>query len=303
MELVGAKYRSQAGVIIEIPFAVGEAIAGIFAYFIRDWRTFQYVTSVPLFLCCLIHFFVPESPRWLLANGKFKELQASVSRISEMNKKSLSPTSQKRFNAMLAKMESHHNEEVIDDDSDADGEHIGLVDVFKHPLMRKCLLVMFVNWMVVTLGYYGLSMIAVEIGDDVFTSGILTALIEIPSYVFCLVFMDKLGRKPICVFTLFLTGITCIPAGFVTGTFQTVLALAGKIKMFIVKLMPQLFYFQENLAIRQLSPSFSCIQLSCTRPRFAAQLWDCVRWQQELEGFWRPRWSYICQLCPLGSLQ
>lgn len=77
-------------------------------------------------------------------------------------------------------------------------------------------------------GYYGISMIAVEIGSNAYVSSILTALIEIPSYLFCILCMDRVGRKPICVFCFFITGICCIPAGYVPGDFQTVLALLGK---------------------------------------------------------------------------
>ena len=101
MELAGAKYRTPAGIWIEVPFAIGEALAGVLAIFIRDWRTFQYVSSVPIFLCCLIHFWLPESPRWLLANGKTKELQETVNKISRMNKKTLSEASQKRFQVLV----------------------------------------------------------------------------------------------------------------------------------------------------------------------------------------------------------
>ena len=76
-------------------------------------------------------------------------------------------------------------------------------------------------------GFYALSMITVTMGDNVFVSGVLTALIEIPSYLFCLAFMDRIGRKPICVLTFLLTGLTCIPAAFAPGNLQIALALIG----------------------------------------------------------------------------
>ena len=78
-------------------------------------------------------------------------------------------------------------------------------------------------------GYYALSMITVTMGNNVFVSGVLTALIEIPSYLFCLAFMDKIGRKPICVLTFMATGFTCIPAAFASGYLQVALALIGKL--------------------------------------------------------------------------
>ena len=38
------------GIAIEIPFAIGEDILGVEAYFIRDWKTLQIVAYLPL-LC------------------------------------------------------------------------------------------------------------------------------------------------------------------------------------------------------------------------------------------------------------
>ena len=38
------------GIAIEIPFALGEALLGVEAYFIRDWTTLQNVAYLPL-LC------------------------------------------------------------------------------------------------------------------------------------------------------------------------------------------------------------------------------------------------------------
>ena len=79
-------------------------------------------------------------------------------------------------------------------------------------------------------GYYGLSLLSVSIGSDAFSSAILSALIEIPSYVFIMIFIDNFGRKPVLVFTLVLGGIACIPAGYAAegGALQTALSLIGK---------------------------------------------------------------------------
>ena len=38
------------GIAIEIPFAIGEALTGVEAFFIRDWKTLQIVAYLPL-LC------------------------------------------------------------------------------------------------------------------------------------------------------------------------------------------------------------------------------------------------------------
>ena len=36
------------GIAIEIPFAIGEMILGLEAYFVRDWRTLQIIAYLPI---------------------------------------------------------------------------------------------------------------------------------------------------------------------------------------------------------------------------------------------------------------
>ena len=78
-------------------------------------------------------------------------------------------------------------------------QQLGIKDIFKNPDTRKFTLIMWINWIVVTLGYYGISMGASNLGGDVFVSSILISLIEIPSYVFTILLMDHWGRKPMFV--------------------------------------------------------------------------------------------------------
>lgn len=50
VEFIGAKWRTFVGIIIEVPFALGEAMTGVFAIFIRDWRWLQVAVTAPAFL-------------------------------------------------------------------------------------------------------------------------------------------------------------------------------------------------------------------------------------------------------------
>ena len=67
-----------------------------------------------------------------------------------------------------------------------------------------------------------------KLGTNAYVSTASAALTEIPAYIFVILFMDRWGRKPLCCFSFFLTGIICIPAGFTHGNLQLFLALIGK---------------------------------------------------------------------------
>ena len=77
-------------------------------------------------------------------------------------------------------------------------------------------------------GYYGISMASSKLGSNSFVSTVLSALTEVPAYLFVMFVMDHWGRKPLCSFSFMLTGIICIPAGFAHGNLQLVLALIGE---------------------------------------------------------------------------
>ena len=63
VEYVGPRYTTFIGIAIEIPFALGEMLLGLEAYYIRDWRTLQMVAYLPLLALLVLWWLVPESPR------------------------------------------------------------------------------------------------------------------------------------------------------------------------------------------------------------------------------------------------
>ena len=52
---------------------------------IRDWKMLQIVVSAPLFLLLLLYFVLPESPRWLIATGRYKEAKKTIEKAAKMN--------------------------------------------------------------------------------------------------------------------------------------------------------------------------------------------------------------------------
>ena len=59
---------------------------------------------------------------------------------------------------------------------------------------------MFINWIAATMGTYGLGFNSVNLGGDIYVTFVLTAFIEIPSYIFLVLVVDRLGRKPVLIF-------------------------------------------------------------------------------------------------------
>ena len=64
-------------------------------------------------------------------------------------------------------------------------EQIGVLSLFKNFVMAKITIAMFLNWITANMVYYGLQLSSVNLSDDIYVNFMLLALIEIPSYIFC----------------------------------------------------------------------------------------------------------------------
>ncbi|KAK8651679.1 hypothetical protein V6N13_141267 [Hibiscus sabdariffa] len=85
-ELVGKRWRGQAGVIGFFCFTLGFISLPVMAYVNRDssWRTLYLWISVPTILyCILVHFLVHESPRWLFVKGRKEEAVTTLKSMAQ----------------------------------------------------------------------------------------------------------------------------------------------------------------------------------------------------------------------------
>ena len=210
---------------IGIPFAIGEMIPSLFALGLKDWKEFSAGVSSVIALTSLVWFFLPESPRWLIANGKIESAREVIDKAAKVNKVKLTPDI---FEADLEENQSKEDTASVAEEMPV----YGLMDMFrKSQIMITGAL--FVCWPVVTLLYYGLSLSAdkIKLTPNVYLSYVLVALIEIPAYIILPLVIDVWGRKPLFFITQFVPGICCICCSFLTpGTaFFAVLALGAKL--------------------------------------------------------------------------
>ena len=88
---------------------------------------------------------------------------------------------------------------------------------------------MSLNWIVITLCFYGLSLNSAN--EDLFTGMSTMAFVELMAYVIMLFVLDFTGRRPVLSFCQLLAGLSCVCAGFVPISnywLRLVLASIGK---------------------------------------------------------------------------
>eukprot|EP00094_Tigriopus_californicus_P009269 TCALIF_08937-PA protein Name:"Similar to Orct Organic cation transporter protein (Drosophila melanogaster)" AED:0.07 eAED:0.07 QI:0/0.6/0.33/0.83/1/1/6/6/587 len=219
VELVGAKQQAFVGNMNQLMFAVGEILMGVLAYFIRDWRQLHFVTAALILPQLLLWFVIPESPRWLLAEGKTKKLPKILNIAQKLNRKSLPP------HLVFQEEDEQNLSKKIN------GKHgLGFKDMFTRRSLLWRTLVMAVNWTVVSMVYYGIGMSMTVLGGNIFLNFILSAVFEILGYIVCILISDHWGRKPVIIVNFLACGIACIISAFVpdSNPAKIPLVLIGK---------------------------------------------------------------------------
>ncbi|XP_021533214.1 solute carrier family 22 member 13 [Neomonachus schauinslandi] len=212
-EWVGPSRRTQAVVLAQCAFSVGQmALAGL-AYGIRNWRLFQIAGTAPVLLLFFYFWALPESARWLLTRGRVEEAKQVIQKAASVNKRRVSPE-------LLSQLVPEKT-----------GPSGNALDLFRHPQLQKMTLILFCVWFVDSLGYFGLSLQVGDFGLDIYLTQLVFGAVEVPARYSSIFMMQWLGRKWSQMLTLVLGGLMCIAIIFVPADLPvvvTVLAVVGK---------------------------------------------------------------------------
>ncbi|XP_027271166.1 solute carrier family 22 member 13 isoform X2 [Cricetulus griseus] len=212
-EWVGPSWRTRAMVLAQSNIGFGLMVLAGLAYGVRNWRLFQIIGTAPVFLLFFYFWVLPESPRWLLSQGRIEEAKQLVQKAASVNRRPLSPE-------LLS--------QLVPEETGPSGNTL---DLFRHPQLRKVTLILIAVWFVDSLVYYGLGLQVGDFGLDIYLTQVIFGAVEVPARFSSIFLMEKLGRKWSQLGSLTLAGVMCvviifIPAGL--PTVVTVLAVMGK---------------------------------------------------------------------------
>ncbi|XP_076241580.1 carcinine transporter isoform X1 [Calliopsis andreniformis] len=203
LELVGPNYRSFVTVMTCSFYTMGLCMLAGVTYLIRDWRTLAVTTSGPFLLYFLYWWFLPESPRWLLAKGRLGEANDILERLAKINGKALPTSFTQKLRQRMMMSRSKSEEERLRSGP-------GVLSLFKTPNMRLKTCLITLNWFANNMVYVGLSYYGPALGNEEHLSFFFSSLAEIPSYMACWIVMDRWGRRwPLCL-CMVVAGVSCI---------------------------------------------------------------------------------------------
>ncbi|TKS68237.1 Solute carrier family 22 member 7 [Collichthys lucidus] len=219
MEWVDIKHRKLVGVIDNLSWTFGNTVFAVIAYFVTDWRWLIVTVTSPVTLGIVTWRWMPESARWLIANGKLERAQMYLKKCAKMNQtEELIDTLKTETLSTIVVTEKRNRT-------------YSYLDLIRTPKMRKLALRTGILWFCVATTFYGISFNITGFGLNIYLTQFVYALIELPAKVSVYFLLDGIGRRSTEVGAL-LMAFVCLGINIVVpkdmSVARTVVAVIGK---------------------------------------------------------------------------
>ncbi|XP_076081367.1 organic cation transporter protein-like [Mytilus galloprovincialis] len=217
MEWVGPSRRTFVGLVIALIGPVGSLFYILISYYVRQWNWIIIALTLPIGLFLALWWFVPESPRWLSGKGRKKEAAALLKHAAYINK-------------------TEFSEKVMEELAPEKKEAGKVWLLFSDRTLGCRTVVIFYNWMVASMVFYGLSLNTGMLYGDYYINFLLSVLMEFPGHALPIFMIDRIGRKKSHIIYMTIGGLSCLSTIFTVNyggkdlqPLTTALAMIGKL--------------------------------------------------------------------------
>ncbi|XP_052805503.1 organic cation transporter protein-like isoform X2 [Mya arenaria] len=191
LELVGPNKRVWAGILIHGFFTTGLIYLSGAAWIFKHWQFIQLAAAIPCAFYLSYWWLLDESPRWLISVGRTAEAEKIIQKMAKQN------------NTQVP-------EKLFDGNTTATTQAGGkLWELFTNKVLFLRTMILFFNWVVVSMCYYGVTMYAGTIGGNFYLNFFLLAVAEIPKFV-NIPMLERLGRRWTHICFMWLGGFALI---------------------------------------------------------------------------------------------
>lgn len=175
----------------------------------RDWRYLSLAVSLPLLFLFTCFFILPESPRWLVATGKYRRAARIMKIMARLNRKQI-PDDYEEVLRRHFDPNCVTSTEKLDSIEPIVQRTYGVYDLFRTPNMcAKTMIITFI-WFSNTCVYVGLSYYAPALGGDEIWNFFLAGVVELPTYIVLWPGLNWTGRRWILCVSMLIGGIACL---------------------------------------------------------------------------------------------
>ncbi|XP_069001648.1 solute carrier family 22 member 4 [Embiotoca jacksoni] len=173
--------------------AVGYMTMPLVAHFLREWRLLLIPMAASGLIYIPLWWLVPESPRWLISQGRVKEAEAILEDAAKKNKVEAPSAifTQAEVEDVLAKKD----------------EKVKFLVILKNCNIFSLTLVCSSLWIIITISYYALILNTSNLHGDPYLNCFLSAVTEVPAYIIALFLLQYCSRHICQSCTLALGGV------------------------------------------------------------------------------------------------
>uniref|UniRef100_H3DCZ1 Major facilitator superfamily (MFS) profile domain-containing protein n=1 Tax=Tetraodon nigroviridis TaxID=99883 RepID=H3DCZ1_TETNG len=180
-------------------YCVGYMLLPLSAYFLRGWRMLLVVSAILSFLQMPTWWLIPESPRWLLHQGRVDEAELIIRNAARRNKV---PAPEVIFRAV----ESFHHM----DENSGEKRTYNYTDLVRTTNIRNITVLSSSIWMCITFVYYGLSLNTSNLNGNIYLNCFFSATIDTFTYVVLWLLADRVPRPALLSAAMMYSGFTLL---------------------------------------------------------------------------------------------
>ncbi|XP_029704470.1 solute carrier family 22 member 5-like isoform X1 [Takifugu rubripes] len=176
-----------------VGFAIGYMLLPLFAYLLREWKFLLFAIFLSGLMYLPLWWVIPESPRWLLSQGRVEEAEAIVKKASKSNKVEAPQLIFEDYSVYGVTRKGHPM-----------GHH-NMLHLLKTTNIRNITFILSLTWFTISTAYYSLSLNTSELHADPFLSCFISAAVEIPAYI-CIWLALRYLRRRFCLLCILFLG-------------------------------------------------------------------------------------------------
>ncbi|XP_048733416.2 organic anion transporter 3-like [Ostrea edulis] len=213
LELFPEQTRYTSEVLGSFIWTTGLVIMSCIAFLLRhySWRHLQIVLSCFSLLSVVQYWIQDESLRWLVVNGKQKEVERIVRKVAKWNKLNYDDL-KKIVKKNLVFQQNDHEEiggNLLEKDPEVDTSNVekySIITIFKHKSILVVTIMMCFAWVTNTVTYFGLTLTSTSLAGNRFLNFFLMTCVEYISLVLEYLTLRHLGRRTTTIIFHTVTG-------------------------------------------------------------------------------------------------
>ncbi|XP_026739256.1 solute carrier family 22 member 12-like [Trichoplusia ni] len=185
MEITGPNKRELMSWFCTVPYPLGQVFMPIFAYYLRSWNKFCLGIAIPNLFYLVYYFALPESPKWLIAQGRLDDASKVMTQAAKWNNR----PSENMID--VVKSIASENTEY----KDSQQEKANYTDLFRTRRLGINTVCSCTIWFILGISFFGSNQYIGQTSSNPFVAVALAGVLQISGITLTAFLCKILGRK------------------------------------------------------------------------------------------------------------